>query len=63
MELQHVTDTGQKSDRQKVAMRPNGRLYKIILPAKGLSHNSDSDQQLLPRHHTNPISPPRERDA
>jgi hypothetical protein len=24
---------------------------------------SDSDQQLLPRHHTNPISPPRERDA
>ena len=24
---------------------------------------SDSDQQLQPRHHTNPISPPRERDA
>jgi hypothetical protein len=24
---------------------------------------SDSEQQLLPRHHTNPISPPRERDA
>jgi hypothetical protein len=24
---------GQKSDRQKVAMRPNGWLYKIILPA------------------------------
>jgi hypothetical protein len=23
---------GQKSDRQKVAMRPNGKLYKIILP-------------------------------
>jgi hypothetical protein len=29
----HVTDMGQKSDRQKVAMRPNGWLYKIILPA------------------------------
>jgi hypothetical protein len=26
-------------------------------------HNSDSEQQLLPRHHTNPISPPRERDT
>ena len=25
-------------------------------------HNSDSDQQLLPRRHTNPISPTRERD-
>ena len=24
---------------------------------------SDSEQQLLPRHHTNPISPPCERDA
>jgi hypothetical protein len=34
--LQHVADTGQKSNRQKVAMRPNGWLYKIILPAKGL---------------------------
>jgi hypothetical protein len=29
-------DTGQKSDRQKVAMRPNGWLYKIILPARSL---------------------------
>ena len=36
VELQHVTDTGQKSDRQKVAMRPNGWLYKIILPARSL---------------------------
>jgi hypothetical protein len=27
---------GQKSYRQKVAMRPNGWLCKIILPAKGL---------------------------
>jgi hypothetical protein len=27
---------GQKSDRQKVAMRPNGSLYKIILPATTL---------------------------
>jgi hypothetical protein len=26
---------GQKSDRQKVAMRPNGWLGKIILPTKG----------------------------
>jgi hypothetical protein len=26
-------------------------------------HKSDSEQQLLPRHRTNPISPPRERDA
>jgi hypothetical protein len=34
--LQHVADTGQKSDRQKVAMWPNGWLHKIILPAKGL---------------------------
>ena len=33
---------GQKSDRQKVAMRPNGWLYKIILPAK--AKRSDSDQ-------------------
>jgi hypothetical protein len=30
--LQHVADTGQKSDGQKVAMRPNGWLYEIILP-------------------------------
>jgi hypothetical protein len=36
VDLQHVADKGQKSDRQKVAMRPNGWLYKIILPAKGL---------------------------
>ena len=36
VELQHVTDTGQKSDRQKVAMRPNGWLCKIILPAISL---------------------------
>jgi len=36
VDLQHVADTGQKSDSQKVAMRPNGWLYKIILPAKGL---------------------------
>jgi hypothetical protein len=27
---------GQKSDRQKVAMRPNGWLYEIILPAMTL---------------------------
>jgi hypothetical protein len=27
-------DLGQKSDRQKMAMRPNGRLYKIVLPAQ-----------------------------
>jgi hypothetical protein len=33
VELQHVADTGQKSDRQKIAMRPDGWLYKIILPA------------------------------
>ena len=36
MKLQNVTDMGQKSDRQKVAMRPNGWLYKIILPARSL---------------------------
>ena len=36
--LKHVADTGQKSDRQKIAMRPNGWLlvYKIILPAISL---------------------------
>jgi hypothetical protein len=33
---------GQKSDRQKVAMRPNGWLYKIILPAKVLILSSSS---------------------
>jgi hypothetical protein len=33
---------GQKSDRQKVAMRPNGWLYKKILPAKGLILRSSS---------------------
>jgi hypothetical protein len=31
VELKHVLDMGQKSDRQKVAMRPNGWLYKVIL--------------------------------
>jgi hypothetical protein len=36
MKLQHFTDMGQKSDGQKVAMRPNGWLYKIILPARSL---------------------------
>jgi hypothetical protein len=45
---------GQKSDRQKVAMRPNGWLCKIILPAKGLILSSSF---YLARHHTNPISP------
>ena len=49
---------GQKSDRQKVAMRPDGGLYKIILPAIPYD-KSDSEEQLLPRHHTNPISPLR----
>jgi hypothetical protein len=36
VDLQHVADTWQKSDRQKVAMRPNGWLYKTILPATSL---------------------------
>ena len=36
VDLQHVADTGQKSDRQKNAMRSNGWLYKIILPARSL---------------------------
>jgi hypothetical protein len=54
VDLQHVADAGQKSDRQKVAMRPNGWLCKIILPAKGLILISSFDH----RHNTNPISPP-----
>ena len=49
-----VTDTGQKSDRQKVAMRLNGWLYKIILPVRSLILISSFNL----RHHTNPISPP-----
>jgi hypothetical protein len=36
VDLQHVADTGQKSDRRKVAMLPDGWLYKIILPARSL---------------------------
>jgi hypothetical protein len=36
VELQHVADMRQKSELQKVAMRPNGWLCKVILPAKGL---------------------------
>jgi hypothetical protein len=54
VDLQYVVDTGQKSDRQKVVMLPNGWLYKKNSPC----HNSDSDQQLLPKHNTNPISAP-----
>ena len=42
VKLQHVADMGQKSDRQKVAMRPNGWLYKIILPAITLILSSSS---------------------
>jgi hypothetical protein len=60
VELQHVADMGQKSDRQKVAMRPPGWLCKNNSSCK----RSDSEQQLLPRHPTKPIPrPPRERDA
>jgi hypothetical protein len=46
----------QKSYRQKVAMRANGRLY---IQNNSACKRSDSEQQLLPtsRHHTNPISP------
>jgi hypothetical protein len=35
-EATYVTEMGQKFDRQKVAMPPNGWLYKIILPAISL---------------------------
>jgi hypothetical protein len=42
VKLQHVADMGQKSDRQKVAMWPNGWLYKIILPARSLILSSSS---------------------
>ena len=31
VELQHVLDMEEKSNRQKLAIRPNGWLYKIIL--------------------------------
>jgi hypothetical protein len=63
---------GQKSDRQKVAIRPNdwpavkysSTIIACIIDPPGLAmqnnsscKRSDSEQQLLPRHHTNPISP------
>jgi hypothetical protein len=37
VKLQQVADLGQKSDRQKVAMRPNGWLHKIILLSRSPS--------------------------
>jgi hypothetical protein len=36
VELQHVADVGQESDRQKVALRPTSWLCKMTLLAKGL---------------------------
>ena len=46
---------GQKSDRQKVAMRPNGRLCKIILPVREVRNDNHEIPEKGPNPEKGPI--------